>query len=282
MTADAGSAATSTAAAAARRRPRTPFVTGEYPGFRFFTIVFFFFLYAPILVLIVYSFNDNRSATLWTEFSIDWYIRAFNNDDIRRAALNSLTIALVAASAATVIATLAALILVRGGRFPGHSLAYGLISLPLMVPEIVTAVATLSFFAAIGLSLGLGNVIIAHTVFCIPFAYMPIQARLSDMDTTFEQAAQDLYANDWNAFRHVTLPLMMPGIVAGAMLAFIISIDDVIITLMVAGAGSTTLPVYIYGMVRMGVTPEVNAVSTVLLAISVLFVSLSWMINRRR
>ncbi|MGF1608061.1 MAG: ABC transporter permease [Kiloniellales bacterium] len=258
------------------------FLVGHVPGFGAFTWLFFCYLYAPIVILVIFSFNESRSATIWSGFSLDWYFKAFANDDIQRAALNSLTIAAAATAMATVVAVLAALVLARGGQFRGQTAAYGILMLPLMVPEIVTAVATLSFFAAIGLALGLGNVIIAHTVFCIPFAFLPIRARLQDIDETLEQAAQDLYANEWQTFRRITLPMLMPGIVSGAMLAFIISIDDFIITLMVAQAGSTTLPLYIYGMVRIGITPEVNAVSTVMLAISVLFVSLSYLIGRRR
>lgn len=270
-------------AAAAPAKPRgRGFVVGRFPGFATATLAFFVYLYAPIVLLVVFSFNAGRSATIWSGFSLDWYLRAFANDDIQRAALNSLTVAAIATTAATVVATCAALASARGGRFKGQTAAYALLLMPLVVPEIVTAVATLAFFAAIGLSLGLGNVIIAHTVFCIPFAFLPIRARLQGMDTTLEQAAQDLYANRWQTFRHVTLPLLLPGILSGAMLAFIISIDDFIITLMVAEAGSTTLPLYIYGMVRMGITPEVNAVSTVLLLVSVLFVSLSYLVGRRR
>ena len=280
MTALAERAAGSMAAPAARSR--RGFVVGRFPGFGATTLLFFLYLYAPIAILVVFSFNAGRSATIWSGFSLEWYLRAFANDDIRRAALNSLTVATVATAIATVLATCAALAFARGGRFRGQTAAYAVLTMPLVVPEIVTAVATLSFFAAIGLSLGLGNVIIAHSVFCIPFAFLPIRARLQGMDTTLEQAAQDLYASEWQTFRHVTLPLLMPGVLSGAMLAFIISIDDVIITLMVAEAGSTTLPLYIYGMVRMGITPEVNAVSTVLLLVSVLFVSLSYLIGRRR
>jgi len=126
------------------------------------------------------------------------------------------------------------------------------------------------------------SVIIAHTVFCIPFAFLPIRARLEGMDDTLEQASRDLYANDWQTFRYVTLPLLMPGIFAGGMLAFIISIDDFIITLMVAGAGSTTLPLYIYGMIRRGITPEVNVISTVMLAISIIFITAYWLLTRRQ
>ena len=262
------------------RRPR--FKVGEVPGFGVFTWLFFVYLYAPIAILVLFSFNASRSATIWAGFSLDWYLKAFANDDIQRAAFNSLIIATVATAIATTLAILAALVMARGGRFRGQAASYGVLVLPLMVPEIVTAVATLSFFSAIGLSLGLGNVIIAHTVFCIPFAFLPIRARLQGMDMTLEQAAQDLYADEWRTFRHVTLPLLMPGILSGAMLAFIISIDDFIITLMVAEAGSTTLPLYIYGMVRIGITPEVNAVSTVMFTISVLFVSLSYLVGRRK
>ena len=252
------------------------------PGLGAFSVAFFVYLYAPLVVLVVFSFNATRSATVWGGFSLDWYARAFANDDIQRAALNSLIIAVTATAFATLIATAAALTMARGRSFKGKPAVSGVLMLPLMVPEIVTAVATLTFFTAIGLSLGLGNIILAHTVFCIPFAYLPIRARLQGMDGTLEQAARDLYASEWAALRYVTLPLLAPGILAGAMLAFIISIDDFIITLMVAEAGSTTLPLYVYGMVRVGITPEVNAVSTVLLVISIVFVSLSFLIGKRR
>jgi spermidine/putrescine transport system permease protein len=150
-----------------------------------------------------------------------------------------------------------------------------------MVPEIVTAVATLIFFATLGINLGLINVIIAHTVFCIPFAYMPIKAALEAMDPNLELAARDLYSDKNSAFRYITLPLLTPGILSGFMLAFVISVDDFIITLMVAGGGSTTLPVYIYSMVKMGVTPEVNAVSSLLLAFSIIFVTGYWFLNKK-
>jgi spermidine/putrescine transport system permease protein len=139
----------------------------------------------------------------------------------------------------------------------------------------------LIFFAAIGMNWGLGNVIIAHITFCIPFAFMPIRARLEGMDTTQEQAARDLYATEWETFRYVTVPQLMPGIVAGSMLSFVISMDDFIITLMVGGAGSTTLPVYIYSMIRRGVTPEVNAVSSLLLLFSVAIVTAYWVLSNK-
>lgn len=264
------------------KRKLRNFVIGRFPGFGAITGLFFLYLYIPIVILIVFSFNTGRSATIWHGFSLEWYARAFANDDIQRAAINSIVVAVTATCFATTLATLAALIMTRSRKFKGQTISYAVLMLPLIVPEIVTAVATLSFFAAVGLKLGIGRVILAHTVFCIPFAFLPIRARLEGMDDTLEQAASDLYANEWQTFRHVTLPLLLPGIVSGAMLAFIISIDDFIITLMVAQAGMTTLPLYIYGMVRMGVTPEINAVSTVMLAISILFVSLSYYIGQRR
>ncbi|MEM7207801.1 MAG: ABC transporter permease [Pseudomonadota bacterium] len=254
---------------------------GHYRGLGAWAWVFFLFLYIPIFVLIFYSFNANRLVMNWTGFSFDWYIKAFQNDDIQSAVWNSLIVATVATGVATAIATIGALVLARGGNFTGKTISLGLITLPLMVPEIVTAVAVLIFFSSIGLSWGLWNVIIAHTTFCIPFAFMPIRARLEGMDTSLEQAARDLYASEWETFRFVTVPLLMPGIVAGAMLSFVISLDDFIITLMVGGAGTTTLPVYIYSMIRRGLTPEINAVCTLLLFFSVAIVTAYWVFSKK-
>lgn len=169
----------------------------------------------------------------------------------------------------------------RGGRFRFKQVAFATLLLPLIVPEIVTAIAMLIFFTAIGLKLGLVNIIIAHTVFCIPFAYLPIRARLDSLDPRYEEAAQDLYADGWQTFRRVTLPLLAPGMLAGLMLAFITSVDDFIITLMVGSAGTTTLPIYIYSLIRIGITPQINAISTLVLLVSFVFVTLSWLIARR-
>lgn len=252
------------------------------PGFNWVTLFFFLFLYLPLIILVVFSFNASRSATVWTGFSLEWYTKAFANDDIQRATRNSLIIAVFATIFSTTFATMAALTLGRNKAVRQKNLFSGILILPLMIPEIVTAVATLTFFAAIGLSLGLGNIIIAHTVFCIPFAYLPIRARLEGMDESLEAAASDLYSGKWTTLRLITIPLLMPGIVSGAMLAFIISLDDFIITLMVAEAGSTTLPIYIYSLVRIGITPEVNAISTVLLGISVLVVTVSYLVGKKK
>lgn len=242
-------------------------------------------LYAPIAVLIVFSFNDNRSVVVWTEASLRWYETALGNENVRNAAWISIQVALTATGVSTIIATMAALATTRGGDFRGKSAAIALINQPLMIPEIVTAIATLSFFSILrkltGVS-GIGWLMLAHTVFCIPFAFMPIRARLADMSDTFETAAADLYATPWQAFRHVTLPLLMPGILSGAMLAFVVSLDDVIITLLIAGPGETTLPLYILGQIRRGVTPEVNAVSTILILLTVAMVALTFALQRKR
>jgi spermidine/putrescine transport system permease protein len=275
--------ASTTAQTTTLKKPSSPrlFKVGNFPGFGVWSVIAFIYLYAPLVALVIFSFNANRTVTLWTGFSLEWYRKAFANDQIQSAVWNSIIVGVIATLASTMIATLAALVMVRGKSFRTKGLVTSTLMLPLIIPEIVTAIATLIFFAAIGLKLGLGNIIIAHIVFCIPFAYLPIQARLQNMDGTLEQAARDLYASPWQAFRRVTLPLLMPGIISGALLAFVTSFDDFIITLMVAPAGATTLPIYIYGMVRLGITPEVNAVSTVILAVSIIIVLIASLIGRR-
>jgi spermidine/putrescine transport system permease protein len=256
------------------------------PGFGVVAVACMAVLYAPIVILVVFSFNASRSVTRWSTFSLDWYASALADGQIHDAARNSIMISLVAMIVSSILATAAALATTRSRPWPGIAISYTLINLPLMVPEIVTAVATLSFFslwAQFGVNMGIVNLMIAHTVFCIPFAYMPIRARLEDMDLTLEQAAADLYARPWQAFRYVTLPLLMPGVTAGAVLAFIVSFDDFTITQLVAGPGQTTLPLAIWGKLqKSGVTPEVNAVSAILLLVSILITSLSFIIGRKR
>jgi spermidine/putrescine transport system permease protein len=253
----------------------------RFPALPWIAGAFFAFLYIPILVLVVLSFNENKTATIWTGFSTDWYRVVLENPNILRAAKNSLMVASVATLISTLMATAAA-VGMAGPRFKGQSLFNALVGLPLLVPEIVTAVASLLFFLSLGLELSLLTVIIAHIVFCIPFAYLPIRARLEGLDPRLGEAAADLYAGPWRAFLRITLPLLTPGILSGAMLAFIISMDDFVITFFVAGAGATTLPVYIFGMIRIGISPEVNAISTLLLLASVVLVSLSYWLGRRR
>jgi len=243
----------------------------HFPGFRGAALFALAYLYIPIIVLVVYAFNAGSTIAVWQGLSLKWFHNVFNDDNIQRAAVNSLVVATIATLIATTVAMLA-VVARRPDRSAGHGTSAMVINLPLMVPEVVTAVASLAFFIAIGLPLGLTTLIVAHTVFCIPFAYLPIQSSYQLLDPTLETAARDLYASPRDAFWKVTLPLMAPGIASGALLAFIISLDDFVISAMVSGAGSTTLPVHIYGMVRHGATPEINAISTLLLAVSILLV----------
>lgn len=253
------------------------------PGFGAITFLGIAFLYLPILAVIVFSFNSGRLITVWEGFSFDWYPRALGNSDLQRAAINSMIVAVGATTIGTAIALCAALALHGGGvPKPLKNASYAMMALPLLVPEIVIAVTTMAFFGALNLRLGLGNVLIAHIVFCIPFAYAPIRARITTIPASMLEAAKDLYADEWQAFRHVTLPLLAPGIFSGALLAFITSLDDFIITLMVAPPGATTLPVEIYSKVKRGITPEINAAASMLLAVSIAIVLLSYIINRKK
>ena len=250
------------------------------PGFGLTAVICVVFLYAPVLFLALLSFNSGRSIGRFDGFSLQWYAAVFRNEAIHAATLNSLIVAGVAATVGTVLATAAALATVRMA-FRGKAAAFSILNLPLMVPEIVTAVATLIFFASIGVGLGLGAIIIAHITFCIPFAYLPIRARLMSMDATLEAAAADLFATPAKAFRRITLPLLVPGLISGWLLAFIVSLDDFIISAMLSGPGSTTLPVHIYSMLRLGLTPEVNAVSSLMIVASTILVTASGLIARR-
>ncbi len=266
-------------------RNQKVFSVRKLPGFTFIAAACFAMLYAPILTLVGYSFNSGSSLSLWEGYSWRWYYSAWQNDKVQDATLLSLFVAIQAAGYATILATMAALGTTRTRAYKGQTAIYTMINQPLMVPEIVTAVALLICFAAIKQYTnyhGLIYLVAAHTAFCIPFAYLPIRARLEDMDRSLEIAAADLYATPWRSFRYVTLPLMWPGILAGGMLAFVISLDDVVITEFVKSAGQDTLPTYMLGQLRRVITPEMNAISTVLLAVSIIIVSLLFLINRKR
>jgi spermidine/putrescine transport system permease protein len=255
------------------------------PGFTFIAMFCFFLLYLPIATLVVYAFNSGQSVAIWEGFSFRWFESAWSNRAVQEASLRSIFIATFAATLSTLVATMAALATTRTASYPGLTFKYAFINQPLMVPEIVTAVALLIVFSRIkvwtGYS-GIAYLLAAHTAFCIPFAYLPIRARLENMDLTLERAAADLYATPWNAFKRVTLPLLWPGIIAGFMLAFVISLDDVVITEFVKSGGQETLPTYMLGQLRRVVTPEINAIATVFLLISVAFVTTFFIINRRK
>jgi spermidine/putrescine transport system permease protein len=255
------------------------------PGFGFVALICFFALYLPIAVLVVYSFNAGTSVAIWEGFSFRWYEAAWANEQVQEASLRTLIVATTAAVLATICATMAALATTRTPPYPGLTFKYAFINQPLMVPEIVTAVALLIVFSRIKVATGytgLGYLILAHTAFCIPFAYLPIRARLENMDLTLERAAADLYAPPWQTFKRVTLPLLVPGIVAGFMLAFVISLDDVVITEFVKSGGQETLPTYMLGQLRRVVTPEINAIASMFLLLSVLLVTVFFIINRKK
>jgi spermidine/putrescine transport system permease protein len=274
--------APASAAPTARRRS---FAVTTLPGFTTVAIVAFVALYLPIATLVVYSFNAANSMSSWGGFSLRWYEAAWANRAVQEAAGRSLVIATVASLLSTALATLAALGTTRQGAFRGRMAIWGAINVPLMVPEIVTGVALLIVFGTVRAWTGyqgLGYLILAHTAFCIPFAYLPIRARLEGMDRALELAAADLYASPWMAFRRVTLPLLMPGVLAGAMLAFVISLDDVIITEFVKSAGQDTLPTYMLGQFRRTLTPEVNAIATALLGLTLVLLTAFFLITRKR
>lgn len=235
-------------------------------------------LYVPTIVLGVFSFNSGRLFHRWEGFSFDWYGKAMTNEGFRDAALNTLVVSTTATILATALATGAAIGL-NGMSGRGQRLGAAMIGLPLVVPEIVMAIATLIFFSsmrnATGLDLGLGNLIVAHTAFCVPFAMMPIRAALRGINPAVMTAASDLYASNFAAIQYVLLPLLRPGIGSGAALAFIVSFDDFAMSQLVAGPGQTTLPVFIWAQLRRPLTPEINAMSTTMLVVSIAFICLS-------
>ena len=254
-------------------------------GFTTIAMITFFALYLPIVVLVIFAFNAGENLSDWEGVSLRWFVKAAGNVEVIDASIRSLQIAVSAAIVATAAATLAALATTRTSGYRGLTAKYAFLNVPLMVPEIVTAVALLIFFSRIkiwtGYS-GLGYLIAAHTAFCIPFAYLPIRARLESMDLTLERAAADLYATPVQTFRHVTLPLLWPGILAGFMLAFVISLDDVVITEFVKSGGQDTLPTYMLGQIRRAISPEVNAISTAFLILSIAAVTIFFFINKKR
>ena len=226
------------------------------------------FLYLPLAIVVVYSFNDSRLNAEWVGFTLDWYRKLFANGEMLQAAGNSLLIALVASAVSTVLGTMAGLALYR---YRIRVLEV-LVLTPIAIPEILMGVALLIFFVMLNLSLGLVSVALAHIAFCIGFVAIVVRARLAGMDESLVEAARDCGATPLQAFWHVTLPLIMPGVIAGALMAFTLSIDDFVITFFTAGAGTVTLPLQIYSMIKIAVTPEVNAVSTLLMLLTLLLI----------
>jgi spermidine/putrescine transport system permease protein len=235
----------------------------------------FFFLYAPLVALIIFSFNDSKRNIVWRGFTLDYYRKLFNNDSLMIAFGNSLTIALFATLISLVIGALAAVLLWRY-RFTGKTAVEGAFTLPLVVPEICMGVAMLLFFTRVlpwpndlVWPFSLGSIIIAHVSFCFPFVALVVGARLASFNKEQEEAARDLGANDWQAFRDILLPHIRPALIAGGLLAFTLSLDDFVITFFTSGPDTVTFPVKVYSMLRFSVTPEVNAASTMLILLTV-------------
>jgi spermidine/putrescine transport system permease protein len=245
------------------------------------TLAVYAFLYAPLLVLVVFSFNAGRISGAWEGFTLQWYTRLLANPQVLASLRNSLLIAFLTTAACTALGTAAALAFYRRGlRRAG--MVEALLLLPMVVPEIVLATALLLFFAAVGLQLGLGTVVLAHVSFCVSYAVIVVRARLSGFDRSLEEAAMDLGARPWRTFLKVTLPGIAPGVLAAALLVFALSIDDYVVTSFVAGVGATTLPLHVYSMVKSGISPEINAVSTLLLAATSLLLLAAFLLERGR
>jgi spermidine/putrescine transport system permease protein len=234
------------------------------------------FLYLPLITLMVFSFNTSRRNIVWQGFTTDWYVKAFNNDSLLQAFINSLMIAFFCTVISVILGALAAVMLWRF-RFPGKTVVEGSMALPIVVPEICLGVAMLVFFARVmpwpmGLPwpLNLGAITIAHVSFAFPFVATVVRARLSSFNRELEEAAKDLGASEWRTFWDILVPHMQPGLIAGALLAFTLSLDDFVITFFTAGPDTITFPVKVYSMLRFSVTPEVNAASTVLIVVTVI------------
>jgi putrescine transport system permease protein len=227
----------------------------------------FAFLYIPILILVIYSFNESKLVTVWGGFSTKWYVSLANNQSILDAAWVTIRVGLLSASLATVLGTMAALTLDRFKKFHGRALFSGMVYAPLVMPEVITGLSLLLLFVAVGFDRGFWTVTIAHTTLTMCFVAVVVQSRLVTFDRSLEEAALDLGCPPFKTFFVITLPLILPGVVAGWMLAFTLSLDDLVIASFSTGPGATTLPIKIYSMVRLGVTPEINAVSSILIGV---------------
>jgi putrescine transport system permease protein len=256
------------------------------PGWSRFNIVSivlgFAFLYLPIVLLVIYSFNESRLVTVWAGFSTRWYVELFSNEGLMNAAWVTARVAFISATVATVLGTLAALALVRYTRFHGRILFSGMVFAPLVMPEVITGLSLLLLFVAIDLDRGFLTVTLAHITFTMCFVAVVVQSRLVSFDRSLEEAAMDLGAPPVRTFFQITLPIILPAVVSGWMLAFTLSLDDLVIASFTSGPGATTLPMKIYSQVRLGVTPEINAVCTLLIGVVALGVIAASLVNKRR
>jgi spermidine/putrescine transport system permease protein len=268
-------------------KQRAPLEYNSMWQMRLWLFLVFFFLYAPLMALIAFSFNNSKRNIVWQGFTLDYYRKLFNNESLMIAFANSLTIAFLATLISLVIGTLAAVLLWRY-RFMGKTAVEGAFTLPLVVPEICMGVSMLLFFTRVLpwpndliWPFNLGSIIIAHVSFCFPFVALVVRARLASFNKEQEEAARDLGANDWQAFRDVLLPHIRPALIAGGLLAFTLSLDDFVITFFTAGPDTITFPVKVYSMLRFSVTPEVNAASTMLILLTVMLMVIMMVLQNR-
>lgn len=232
------------------------------------------FMYLPILFVIVYSFNANKLTAIWSGFSLQWYRKLMHNAGIMEALKNSLVLATLSCALAAVIGTVGAVGMARA-KYKGMGIMEYISTIPIMIPEIILGMIFLAYFSMLNLPAGMFTLVIAHTTFCIPYIYMLVKARLVGMDPALVEAARDLGASEVRAFFDVTLPLIMPAIASGVVLAFAMSLDDVVISIFVTGPRVTTLPIKIYTQMKFGVTPEINALCTVMLGVTIVLLVLS-------
>ncbi len=241
----------------------------------------FSFLYLPILIVVVFSFNDGRLVTVWSGFSTRWYASLWQNQALMEALWTTLAIGVASALIATALGTLAAVSLTRIGPFPGRAVLGGMVYAPIVMPEIITGLSLLLLFVAIGFERGFWTIVIAHATFTMCFVAVVVQARLVTLDRSLEEAAQDLGSTPWGAFVQVTLPLISTSVLAGFLLALTLSFEDLVIASFVSGPGATTLPMRIYGQARLGVTPEINAISSVMIGVvTVVVIGASLLVKR--
>jgi putrescine transport system permease protein len=241
----------------------------------------FAFLYLPMVVLVVYSFNSNKLVTVWAGFSTRWYGELMQNEAFLGAAWVTLKVAVMSSTLATVLGTMAAYVLVRAGRFYGRTLFSGMIYAPLVMPEVITGLSLLLLFISIGLDRGVLTIVLAHTTFSMCYVSVVVSSRLMTFDRSLEEAALDLGCSPAQAFRLITLPIIAPAVISGWLLAFTLSLDDLVIASFTSGPSSTTLPIKIFSAVRLGVSPEINALSTLMIAIVTVGVISASLVNKR-
>ena len=242
----------------------------------------FAFLYIPMVILIIYSFNESKLVTVWAGFSTKWYGELVQNEAFLNAAWVTLKVAVFSSTIATVLGTMAAYVMVRGGRFMGRTLFSGMIYAPLVMPEVITGLSLLLLFIGIGLDRGVLTIVLAHTTFSMCYVSVVVSSRLVTFDRSLEEAALDLGCSPAEAFRLVTLPIIAPAVISGWLLAFTLSLDDLVIASFTSGPSATTLPIKIFSAVRLGVSPEINALSTIMIAIVTVGVITASLISKQQ